>query len=170
MWKKYWKKVTNSPIEKLIEWYKVKYGYAKLASIFPEIKGISLEVGAGKAYLSKILSDKGWIAWTSDLEEKDEEYYIQANAINLPFKNKYFDLAFSCGLLEHLSVNEGVWHLKEMQRVAKIAVAFYPSCDWKWKLLWRIRGVPQGKCLFTPTGKIKFFGLFEFYYIVWNSL
>jgi SAM-dependent methyltransferase len=170
MWELYWEKIEYSPIEKLIEWWKIKYGYKKFLPLFaPLTVGSSLEVGCGRAALSSLLTKKGWFTTGVDTLAPrvcGAQRFVLGSAFGLYFSAKEFDLAFSCGLLEHLTLKEGLQHIQEMKRVARKVVVIYPSSNWVWKMLWLIRGIPQGKCTFKPTGRIKFFGVFTFNYII----
>jgi len=80
------------------------------------------------------------------------------------------DLTLSCGVIEHFKIPK----LKKLAKKinSPYILMFYPSCDWKWKLLWKLRGITlthyqhsnedlgkvfgNYKCSF---GEISFFGL-----------
>ena len=177
-WAEYWGK--DSWLEKIINWYKSKYGYAKLINAVNPQGHYSLEVGAGKAQISIILKDKGWFAYACDndtatvvFNRDNVDRYFHRDATNLMFPGNHFDLAFSCGLLEHLRNGEASETLNEMKRVSKHVAVMFPSCNWLWRLVWKIRGVPDGRIPklldFNHMTKkvVKLFGLFD--YIIYES-
>lgn len=149
-WNIYWDR--RNWFEKAIEWFKINFGYRWLLEGIPLGKpGKSLEVGAGKAYISRLLCQRGWFTSAcdnnSDVVLRNAKYiddYRFADAFKLPYANKQFDLVFCCGLLEHYSISEAVDIIRGMQRVGKKVVIWVPSCSYAWKLFWKFRRVPSG--------------------------
>ena len=140
-WNKYWETATKPWIEKVIQGIKYNWGYKRLLRdfYFPTVK-TSLEMGAGKAYLSRILKERGVETTCVDNEldivlenqEKVDTYYFgDAFRIKLPIK----DLTLSCGFIEHFKINK----LRRLKIVSKYILMFYPSCDWRWRLFWKLR-------------------------------
>ena len=99
-----------------------------------------LEVGCGSATLSVFLSRHGCsvtsidndntvlnLAKDSATKLKGKVVFREANAFNLPFKDKEFDIAFSQGLLEHFSDKEITLLLKEQLRVSKTVFFSVPN-------------------------------------------
>lgn len=167
MWSEYWGKVNHSTLEKWVSKYKTKYGYPKMVELLANGRcGRSLEVGAGTAYLSYLLTHRGWDTTALDLANYGSlaQRFVCGSAFGLPFTDKAFDLVFSCGFVEHFNTREVLKHLTEMERVGVRWVCLFPTCDWKWKLLWKLRGVPKGINYIKPQGYINFCG-FKYGYI-----
>lgn len=178
IWQDYWLK--ENRLERFINWYKELFGYNKLINSL-DIEGIksSLEVGAGKATISKELRNRGVHAvacdndtWSIELYKDEVSNYCYSEADNLDFDDKSFDLVFSCGLFEHLSPKYAKKALAEMKRVGNKVVIMMPSCNWLWRTLWKLRGVPDGrlpKIQFNGMvkNKVILFGLFD--YIIYES-
>ena len=105
-----------------------------------------LEVGCGSATLSVFLSRHGCsvisidndntvlnLAKTSASRLKGKIAFREANAFNLPFKDKEFDVAFSQGLLEHFSDKEITLLLKEQLRVSKTVFFSVPNIFYNYR-------------------------------------
>lgn len=181
-WEKYWTR--SNPIEILISWVKINWGYKKLLSpfYFKDVES-SLELGAGKAYLSRILKKqvKHTICIDNDLDiitsVRKEEMIAKETFVEKYYLGDMFlcefpktDLTLSCGVIEHFKI-------KQLKKITKkihslYILMFYPSCDWKWRLLWKLRGIRLNhyqhnaqdlKKVFgkykTTFGYINFFGL-----------
>lgn len=103
----------------------------RLEALVREIKQYSpksvLDVGCGLGILVRRLRKDGieaiGVDFASILKEKfwgkDELYFLIADAKQLPFKDKSFDLVFSSDFFEHIPEEEIDIVLKEMQRVGK---------------------------------------------------
>jgi len=99
-----------------------------------------LEVGCGSGTISIFLSHLGHNVTAIDQDPQiieaakitcknlngDVSFNI-ANAFKLPFKNHYFDISFSQGLLEHFSDSDIIKFLKEQLRVSKKVIFSVPS-------------------------------------------
>jgi len=110
--------------------------------------------------------------WSTEINKEYVDYYAYSEAEDLLFEDKSFDLVFSCGLLEHLGPCLAQKSIDEMKRVGHKVVVMFPSCNWLWKLMWRMRRVPDGnipKIDFIEMKRktIKLFGLFN--YIIYES-
>jgi hypothetical protein len=139
-WIKYWK--NKSLIERFISWIKVKWGYGRLLKRFDFSIRTSLELGAGKAYLSRILKDRGIETYCidNDLNSVIENLdYVYKYYLGDMFKCKLpnCELTLSCGVIEHFTIEE----LKRLKLKSRYILMFYPSCDWRWKLLWKLRKI-----------------------------
>lgn len=152
-WKSYWSSTDTRVFEKLIQRYKSKKGYAKLLKAIPEIEGDykTLEVGAGKAWLSRILRARGCHTMAIDIEPSVAETskhfvdsYVVGDMFHLPFEDNSFDLVLSCGLIEHFTLSEVNLIIKEMARVGKSVAAWYPTCGLEWKAMWFLRNLFGG--------------------------
>ena len=162
-WTNYWQK--KQGIEKLIEWIKSKWGYKKLLKPFkfPNLH-TSLELGAGKAYLSRLLKDRVRFATCMDnnldivLENQNyvDAYYLgDILRCHIPRA----DLILSCGLIEHFKI-------KQLKQLAKkinspYILMFYPSCDWKWRLLWKLRRITLTHYQYSNEDLKKVFGNYK---------
>ena len=91
-----------------------------------------LEIGIGDGRLSYKLAEEKKCRVTgidiSDivinlakkrLKETDTLKYIKADARQLPFKDKTFDISISKDLIEHLPPKDHLWHLQEVKRILK---------------------------------------------------
>ena len=152
-WRFYWESTERSFLERQIQLYKARIGYLKLLQAVPEIgtSGRVLEVGAGKAWISRLLRARGWSTIATDLNSdiamsnsKFADSYVIGDMINLPFKENSFDLVMSCGLLEHFNLDTVQKILTEMGKVGKSIVAWLPTCSLEWKALWTIRNILGG--------------------------
>lgn len=154
--------MSDKTLEKWVSRYKTNYGYPKMLRLLTNGEhGRSLEVGAGKAFLSYLLTHRGWDTTALDLYNYGSlaERFVLGSAFGLPFIDKSFDLVFSCGLLEHLDWEEQITHIMEMKRVGERFVCLFPTCDWKWRLLWKLRKVPGGRIHLPYTKTISFLGM-----------
>lgn len=152
-WESYWNSTEHSFIEWLIQLYKAEIGYKRLLNAIPGIKeyGCVLEVGAGKAWISRLLRRQGWHTTCIDsnstvlmANSKFVDNYIIADMFSLPFPQHYFDLVISCGLLEHFELDIVRNIISEMRMVGKTVVAWIPTCGLEWKILWCIRNILGG--------------------------
>ena len=152
-WRFYWESTERSFLERQIQLYKARIGYLKLLQAVPEIgtSGRVLEVGAGKAWISRLLRARGWSTIATDLNSdiamsnsKFVDSYVIGDMINLPFKENSFDLVISCGLLEHFNLDTVQKILTEMGKVGKSIVVWLPTCSLEWKALWTIRNILGG--------------------------
>jgi SAM-dependent methyltransferase len=162
-WKEYWKGTEESFLERQIQNYKATWGYHRLLKAVPECTtpGKVLEVGAGKAYLSQILRNKGWrttaIDLNSDIVKVNStkvDKYVIGDMLNLPFADKSFDLVISCGLIEHFPRDIVQQIISEKKRVGKRVVAWLPTCGIEWKIVWGIRNSLGGN-VYTRSYKFK---------------
>ena len=152
-WKAYWSSTDNAFLEKIIQRYKSEKGYEKLLDAAPNIKSNSatLEVGAGKAWLSRILRTKGCNTTAIDIEpgiveanKQAVDKYLVEDMYNLPFEDDSFDLVLSCGLIEHFALENAQKIIREMARVGKSVAAWYPTCGLEWKVFWYLRNIIGG--------------------------
>lgn len=197
-WTTYWDSVDGTFIEKQIQKYKVNKGYKKLLESLPSMDDRCrvLEVGAGKAWLSRILKEMGWYATALDNNSKvvsenssAVDKYVMSRADSMPFEDNSFDLVLSCGLVEHFNMEELKRMIAEMRRVGKTVVAWLPTCDFSWKMIWTVRNLFGGdvytKCyahkprelegLFKSlgfknvrTGIVPFMGFLKYMYVYGN--
>jgi ubiquinone/menaquinone biosynthesis C-methylase UbiE len=95
--------------------------------------GPVLEIGTGRGICSRTLSDMGYECVAVDnsevalkLARKEKLNAVFADGRNLPFASKSFEVAFSQGLLEHLSAKDQLAVLSEMRRVARVVINSVP--------------------------------------------
>jgi len=199
-WSFYWNSMQRSFIERKIQSYKAKNGYAKLLQVIPgiETNGRVLEIGAGKAFMSQILRDRGCHTTAIDLDYNitktncnKVDSYIVGNMLNLPFKNNSFNLVISCGLIEHFTLDVVQDIFLECKRVGRLVIAWFPSCGMSWKIMWSARNLfggnvvteaytYQGKVIENilislgfhnvKSGSVLFGGLFKYIYVYGTSL
>jgi len=88
-----------------------------------------LEVGSGRGYVSRILKAKGLDVTCLDISEHCYHTRVVENfvlwdmtQIPWPFKDKEFDLVFSCAVLEHIPEDKVNAVIKEMARVSSCGV------------------------------------------------
>jgi SAM-dependent methyltransferase len=152
-WESYWESTGRSFLERQVQRYKEKIGYQRLLYSVPEIgiNGRVLEVGAGKAWMSRLLLARGWhtiaIDLNSDIAMSSSTFvdtYVIGDIFNLPFKENSFDLVVSCGLLEHFNKVELTKTTAEMRRTGRSVVAWLPTCGMEWRILWAIRNLFGG--------------------------
>lgn len=153
-WDLFWKERTTR--DKLLNRVGIFYNrvFAKHIAHYigpPRSCGPILEVGTGRGICSLILNKMGYNCISVD----NSEFAIKlargqgldvvfANGYHLPFSSVTFEVAFTQGLLEHLTVKEQVTILEEMHRVAHKSIhsvpAKYGVMDW-------------GERIFTGLGK-----------------
>jgi ubiquinone/menaquinone biosynthesis C-methylase UbiE len=149
-WNKFWeeyKEPSNSEKwlikerDKIIDTIKNEYFGKKKIKI--------LEVGCGYASNSKILNKrKDYEVFCIDLSKKailmtrkEIKNSFVMNAEELKFKDNYFDIVFSAGLLEHFKDPSKI--VKEIIRVTKnngLAITFVPGKYSLWQLWIRLHG------------------------------
>ncbi|MDD5084868.1 MAG: class I SAM-dependent methyltransferase [Candidatus Omnitrophica bacterium] len=160
-WESHWEHINRSFVERAIERYKTASGYRKLLNAVSEIgnNGRSLEVGAGKAYLSRLLHLRGWQTTAIDIDKgvvtansEVVDQYLIGDMFKLPFKNDSFDLVMSCGLFEHFPLDTLRNILSEMKRVGVNVAAWFPTCSIEWHILWAARKM-LGSDLFIKVHK-----------------
>lgn len=91
------------------------------------IKGPVLDVGCAHGYIVKRLREKGINAWGIDISkyaidhapEDIKQYLRHADATDIPFPDKTFDMAVSFSTLEHIPTEKIEETIKEITRVAK---------------------------------------------------
>jgi len=101
----------------------------------------SLEVGSGTGSYSLILKKLGIVDEVYLLDYSKESLkiaednfkkygirgkFILGNALDLPFKDNYFDIAISGGLLEHFSEKDALKILSEKARVSRYTLTQVP--------------------------------------------
>ena len=109
--------------------------YHKLMGLLPSLppgKVKVLEVGCstGKDMIQFLSSDPRFEIWGADIFPNSLEgaHFVQADAANLPFSDKSFDLVISVGLLEHIEPVEKLCRvIKEMDRIGKHLISVVPS-------------------------------------------
>lgn len=152
-WDTYWRTRDKAPVERMIERYKMQTGYRRIIDSLPEIgiAGRVLEIGAGKARISRILKDRGWqtVALDSNPAVAGDNFrsvdaYVIGDIFTLPFDDHSFDLVMCCGLLEHFSEDDVCSILAEMARVGRSVAAWLPTCGIEWKILWTLRNLIGG--------------------------
>ena len=167
-WDAYWGGRDKSFLEQVIERYKMEKGYGRLVEAVSDtgVKngGRVLEVGAGKAGISRLLKARGWSTYAVDINHAmakktsgDIPNYVVENMFTLPFTDRSFGLIVSCGLLEHFDPNGVNAILKEMKRVGCSITAWLPSCGPQWKILWAFRNILGGD-VFTQVYVYQFQG------------
>lgn len=154
-WENYWSSVRTSLAEKLIQVYKSRWGYKQFASrvSFYWSKGRILEVGAGLAYVSRLLakqSDASVFALDYNLDicrqaslisQKENILirFIQGDIGRLPFLDDSFEIVMSTGVLEHFEEEEILRIIAEMRRVGRIVISNLPQRRLSWKINWALR-------------------------------
>lgn len=177
-WEMYWR--DPHLFEWLVKMYKENHGYKRLASHILLENRHTLELGAGSAYLSRILKNRG--CWTTAIDNSYSvvannknmvDNYVWGDVFELPFSDKEFDLGVSCGLLEHFNLEDAQKIIKETRRVSKYQIHFYPRENWLWRLWWWVRKVPDKTYKHNPydlglediiIGEENF-GLLNYYYV-----
>ena len=86
-----------------------------------------VDIGCNKGYTFSDFNRKNIIS--VDIDKYDIENFVQANAHNLPFKDKEFDIAVLGEILEH--VEDPIQVLKEAKRVANKIVITVPN-EYEW--------------------------------------
>ena len=101
-----------------------------------------IECGCGTGKISTYFQNKGYSVTAVDIDEnilklaeniverssfKETPNFEVMSIMNLKYKNKTFDVAFSNGVLEHFTDNEIIKILKEEIRIADVVVFGVPS-------------------------------------------
>ena len=128
----------------------------QIVSKLPE-KCKILEIGGGSGWQAKNLEKLGYKVFSIDVKDS---FYLQEkifdvqiyDGINIPFKNKKFDVIFSSNVLEHIKSVDN--YQKEISRVLKddgLAIHIIPSATWRmWTIItdimksWYLAG-PHGE-------------------------
>lgn len=119
--------------EELDKFYEDKYGISLTAMNDNFLKGLSieniLEVGCNLGNMLNKLQAQGYknlygIEVQEYAVEKSKQLtkninIIQGSALELPFKDDYFDLVFTCGVLIHIKPDDIVSVMMEIHRVSK---------------------------------------------------
>ncbi len=61
-----------------------------------------------------------------DIEPSSEPKFVLGNALDMPFKDKSFDVSISCDVLEHIEATDREKFIAEMVRVSRVAVICAP--------------------------------------------
>lgn len=69
---------------------------------------------------------RGWIT-NSGMNIPDIPNFVQANAANLPFKDKEYDVAVLSEIIEHIGIDDPVKVVNEAQRIAKTVIICVPN-------------------------------------------
>lgn len=109
--------------------------FCKLMRLLPSLppgKVKVLEVGCstGKDMIQFLSLDPRFEIWGADILQNHPEgiHFVRADAADLPFSDKDFDLVISIGLLEHIEPMEKLCRVvKEMDRVGKHLISVVPS-------------------------------------------
>jgi len=173
-WDLYWNKTKSTPLERLIQKAKSRWGYKKLLeSVKLGVPGRSLEIGCGEARLSQILRTKGWHTTGLDILSFNPQIdeFVIGDIFQLPFGNKVFDICISCGLLEHFEGSSVQAILEEQHRVAKRVINWLPVKSGWWTAFQSIRkimGADMPPCSYSHkklhTGVVSFFGVLNYVY------
>lgn len=136
-WLTYWKDTKTAPIERLVQWWKEKYGYGRIAELITSDN--ILEVGTGKGCVSSILRADGRAVTTSDIHKTDDIDY-EIDAKNILFPPNFFDATMSTGLMEHFDDTDFMRMLNQQMRVSRDNVwIIIPEKSIWWNILWGIR-------------------------------
>ena len=145
-WEEFWKANEECYIENIIQEYKKRKGYKHLLDAIPLGEpGFALEIGAGKANLSKLLRDLGWETVSLDLLPFGAESYVVGDVFALPFREKSFDLVITSGLFEHFQREEVEEIVQEMKRVGDSIATFWPVKGPWWSTFQMIRNMLGAK-------------------------
>ncbi len=135
-WDSFWEKRTKQ--EKLLNRLGVIFNRAFARHIARYMAkncsgGPVLEIGTGRGVCSKTLTDMGYDCIGVDNSEvalklagKGNLNAVFADGRDLPFASKTFEVAFTQGLLEHLSSDDQFAVLSEMRRVSRVAINSVP--------------------------------------------
>jgi SAM-dependent methyltransferase len=134
-WNTYWK--NRSIKRRIIEYIRRRY-FAKIfvdgvcTDIIPRAR--ILEAGCGSGTYLKLLDQRGHNVVGLDISseslataKKNCATLVRADIFRLPFKNKYFDVVFNQGVMEHFDDAKFVLALKEMARTGRKVVIIVPS-------------------------------------------
>ncbi len=80
-----------------------------------------LEVGTGNGFVRFVLQKSNILVTTVDID-KNLKPDILASVLSIPVKDKCFDVALCCQVLEHLPYENFILALKELHRVVKHGV------------------------------------------------
>jgi len=95
-----------------------------------------VDIGCGDAYLWKRFNVYGHENVTLvDIDSYPHPNFVRADAHNLPFEDKTFDIALLCEILEH--VRDPVQVLKEAKRVTKEKILITVPDEDNWISLYR---------------------------------
>jgi len=139
-------------------YYKIKYDTCdRFASYWYQIKEIVdnqaktiLEIGIGNGLVSKYLKERGIDITTLD-KQANLRPDILGNILNLPFKDKSFDLISCSETLEHLPYENFSQALSEIKRVTNnLAIITLPDANFYFKVRW-----PKNKIEFKIQKKRK---------------
>ena len=121
--------------EELVEWFRHLYAY-KYASSFARGR-VVLDVGCGSGYgVNELSSVAQTVIGIDILRDRivychsrygDRASFIQASALNLPFRENQFDLVTSFQVIEHIDPKMVNLYLEEVKHVLKNAGVFIVS-------------------------------------------
>src|SRR5574344_624701 len=153
-WNKLYEKYINNEFKNWDEYFKTKMKLKKkfLNQVLKYYDGEKpvLECGAGTGKFSAYLALKGLKTYAMDLEEamvdQAKELSKQVSPTNnvnvfqgdirkIPFKDKYFSVTHSSGVMEHYSDDEIVDIINEQLRVSDICVFSVPTPYFEKKML-----------------------------------
>jgi len=114
----------------LDEFYQKTWGVTRSEMNKDFLSGLPLEVGANIGNQLAQLQNQNFgkrlygIEIQRDAVEKAKSFtngidIIQGSAFDLPFKNSYFDMVFTSGVLIHISPDDAKTAIKEMYRTSK---------------------------------------------------
>ena len=121
-WDKFWDKRLNKPVNHSL-FYK---NFLVMKRIILNCLGLesltglkTLEIGAGRATISDFFCSMGCDTSCVDKYYRpsnghDRHKFYVADAFDLPFPDRYFDVVHSYGLLEHFSMDKISWWKSEL--------------------------------------------------------
>jgi ubiquinone/menaquinone biosynthesis C-methylase UbiE len=154
---------SNTEIEEIIQ--RLEYGLKKperLFNYYAWLKLIkknnlkfrrSIEFGCGTGSYSLILKKLGFVdeVYLVDFSEESlkiakrlfdyfgvKGHFIHGDIRDLEFKNKFFDLSFSGGLIEHFEDSQKIKILEEKKRISKFILTQVPISTWTY---WIVREI-----------------------------
>jgi hypothetical protein len=188
-WEGYWDDVRTNFLERLIQRYKVRFGYDQFASSILQRwnGGPILEAGAGLAFVSRSLLPQAKSAVVAldynfnicrqsrNRPPGGDIRFVQGDVSHLPFKNDTFEMTLSTGLLEHFNFEDLKSILAEMRRVSPVVVANLPQKAPFWEMNWRLRRRLGAKLdpeqrLYTPKEMVNLFKWVGFWRIEVKSI
>lgn len=153
-WNSLYKKYINEEFKNWNEYYKTKMklkkSFIKLVIKYSKNGKPVLECGCGTGktsiYLSKLGlktyamdMEKAMIIQTKNLSKKicplNQVKVIHGNINNIPYKNKYFSVTHSSGVLEHYSDDEIIQMINEQLRVSDYCIFSVPTTYFEKKML-----------------------------------